>query len=215
MLKFSSPLLFFLFFYFFTQILILSLFARLAVESEQEKTPKPHVDECGANALKQLEQFSIENALLSNRDNSLIFPSQEDLEKNPLGRNPSQNTPNYWALNASRIFQKVVLVHTDKCSLLASQPLLGIPAACVQQPNLISGGHQSSLLLAALIPICLHYLLFTEEVARVQTLMMHMQLFKLTFKYSYLVNCKRKGGIKDSEIILFNKHFVITFNLVQ
>lgn len=128
---------------------------------------------------EQLEQRSVENALLSNRDNSLIFPSQEDLEKNPLGRNPSQNTPNYWALNASRIFQKVVLVHTDKCSLLASQPFLGIPAACVQQPNLISGRHQSSLLLAALIPSCLYYLLFTEEVTRVPTL---MQLFKLTFK---------------------------------
>lgn len=53
---------------------ILSLFARLAVESGQ-KTPPPYVDGCEANALKQLEQLSVENALLSNKDNSLIFPS--------------------------------------------------------------------------------------------------------------------------------------------
>lgn len=35
-----------------------------------KKTPKTtYVDECEANVLKQLEQLSVENALLSNKDN--------------------------------------------------------------------------------------------------------------------------------------------------
>lgn len=35
----------------------------------KKKNPTPSVDECEANALKQLEQHSVENALLSNKDN--------------------------------------------------------------------------------------------------------------------------------------------------
>jgi len=50
----------------------LSLFARLAVERGQKNFL------CGwmwSECTKELEQLSVENALLSNKDNSLIFPS--------------------------------------------------------------------------------------------------------------------------------------------
>lgn len=46
---------------------ILNLFSRVAVGSGQKKSR--YVDECETNALKQLEQLSVENALLSNKDN--------------------------------------------------------------------------------------------------------------------------------------------------
>lgn len=63
-----------LFLIFFLQIL--SLFARLCHKKWAKRTPKQScVDECEANVLKQLEQLSVENVLLSNKDNSLIFPS--------------------------------------------------------------------------------------------------------------------------------------------
>lgn len=61
--------------FFFLQTLSLLLVACLP-QKVSKKTPKqPCVDKCEANVLKQLEQLSVENALLSNKDNSLIFPS--------------------------------------------------------------------------------------------------------------------------------------------
>lgn len=61
-------------------------------------------------------------------------------------------------------------------------PFLGIPAVHMQQPNLISRGHQSNLLLAALLPNCLHYLLLGQVIAHREALVMFMQLFELALK---------------------------------